>query len=804
MRVPLDWLRELVAVDLPPAALAERLTMAGLPAEGLEVVGRLDARVVVGRIAAVEAHPDAERLSVCRVDVGADAPLVVVSGAPDLRAGRTVPVARVGAVLPGGTEVHAAWLRGIASDGMLCSEVELALGDDASGLLELPATSPVGTPVAELPGIADTVLDLDVTPNRADCLSIVGIAREVAALTGARLRLPAARVRESGDPAGQAVTVEIVAVDGCADYRARIVRGVRVRPSPLAVRLRLRRAGMRAVNAVVDATNYVMLERGQPLHAFDLDRVEGGRIVVRCGVAGEPFTTLDGVERRLDAGDLVIADARRPVALAGVMGGRDTEVSATTTALLLESAFFTPATVRRTARRLGLLSQAAYRFERRVDPAMVGPALDAAAALTARIAGGSVARGVVVASGDDGGLEPSAIRLRPARVSSLLGVAVPKAEVTRRLRALGAACAGEGSVLVVAPPSHRGDLRIEEDLVEEVARLGGYDAVPTTLPTVSMEAGEDSDSRRLARRIRSALVAEGLSEMVTLAFTDGATNALLPGHVLGGAAPLALRNPLSAELGELRRSPLAGLVRAARLNVGHGASFVGGFEIGKGFGVGADRRPLERRAIAILLYGAWPARGAERSGPPVDFLDLKGVVANALGSLGADPDRLRWSAVRDSAFLHPGKAALVADGGRVLGVCGALHPRVAQALDLAGEVLVSELDFQEVGHYGPRRVGLRPVPRVPAVSRDIAVVVDEAFEAESILEEIRALEDPLIESARCFDCYRGAPIAPGRKSLAYSISYRHPERTLTDDEVNAAHARVRDRLAARWPLELRS
>jgi phenylalanyl-tRNA synthetase beta chain len=802
MRIPLEWLRELVAVDLSPSDLAERLTMAGLVAEGLESVGRIDPHVVVGRLDAVEPHPQADRLAVCRVDVGEE--LIVVSGAPDLRVGRRVPVARVGAVLATGVVVAAADLRGVRSEGMLCSEAELGLSDDGAGVLELPADAPPGGAVAELPGIADTVLVLDVTPNRADCLSLLGVAREIAALTGARLRMPRTRLREHGAPAGAAVTVEIAAPDGCAEYCARVVRGVRLGTSPLAVRLRLRRAGMRPINTVVDATNYVMLERGQPLHAFDLARVREARIVVRRAAAGEAFTTLDGVARTLDGHDLVIADGLGPVAIAGVMGGQDSEVGAGTTALLLESAFFQPTSVRRTARRLGLLSQAAYRFERRVDPEQVAPALDAVAAMIARLAGGTVAPGVVRARGDRADGAPRPIRFRPARAASLLGVPAAKAESTRRLRALGAACSGDGAVLVVAPPSHRGDLRIEEDLIEEVARLGGYEAIPATLPLASLRAGEDPPARALARRVRTLLVAEGLTEMVTLAFVDPATNAAVRGHVLAGSAPLALRNPLSAELSELRHTPLAGLLRALRLNVGHGASWVGAFEIGTGFGIDHAGVRRERRAVAVVLYGAWPPQGAERSGPPVELLDAKGILTNLLVGLGASADALRWRAAPDVSFLHPGKSARVLDGNRLLGLVGVLHPRVAQALDLTGEVIVSELDFREVGHYGPRRVGLKPVPRFPAVSRDIAVIVDDAFEAASILEEIRVVGDPLIESARCFDCYRGAPIPVGKKSLAYTIAYRHPDRTLTDDEVNAAHGRVRSHLAARFALELRS
>jgi phenylalanyl-tRNA synthetase beta chain len=561
---------------------------------------------------------------------------------------------------------------------------------------------------------------------------------------------------------------------------------------------------MRPINAVVDASNYVMLERGQPLHAFDLSRVRGGRVIVRRAHPGEPFVTLDGVDRSLDAGDLVIADAEGPIALAGVMGGRESEVTPATTALLLESAFFAPSSIRRTARRLALPSQAAYRFERRVDPAQVEPALDALAATIARLGGGTVAPGMVGATGGDVDGGRAAIRFRPARAGALLGVPVTKADAMRRLRAVGAAISGDGSTVVVAPPSHRGDLRMEEDLVEEIARLGGYDAIPPTLPSAPLAAGEDSPARIQARRLRTLLVAEGLTEMVTLTFVDAATNALLPGHVLAGSAPVALRNPLSAELGELRRTPLAGLLRALRSNLAHGAPFVGAFEIGKGFGVHPTRGRTERRAIGIVLHGAWPPTGAERNGPAVELLDLKGIVTNVLAACGAAADEVRWVAASDVPFLHPGKCARIVDGTRILGVVGALHPRVAQALDLTGEVFVSELDFQEVGHYGPRRVGLKPVPRFPAVSRDIAVIVDDAFEAASILEEIRAVGDPLIESARCFDCYRGAPIPDGKKSLAYSIAFRHGERTLTDDEVNAAHGRLRSHLAARFALELRS
>src|SRR5947207_420157 len=662
MRIPLSWLAKSGTGSGRAAPLAERLTMAGWKIEAIEEVGQLDRRIVAGRLAAVEPHPEADRVLVCRVQVGRPAALVAVSGAPGLAAGQLVPVALPGARLPDGREAQAVRIRGVESAGVLCSEAELALGEDASRVLVLPDDAAPGTPLAALPGIADTVLEAEVTPNRGDWLSILGVAREVAALSGARLRHPRPRPRESGAAAAREVRVRLEAASRCPRYCSRVVRGVAIVPSPLWVRLRLRRAGMRALNAVVDATNYVMLERGQPLHAFDLERLAERRIVVRRGASGERLTTLDGVERALEPDDLVIADGRGPVALAGVMGGEASEVTPATRVLLLESAFFAPASVRRASRRLALPSQAAYRFERRVDPAMVPEALDAVAALIARAAG-----------------------------------------------------------------------------------------------------------------VRRALVAAGLAEMVTLAFTDAETNRRLPGFVGRALAPLAVKNPLSSETGELRRSPLAGLVRALRLNLALGATFVGAFELGKGYGLDAHGARQEPRAVALLLAGAWPPRGVERSGPPVDFLDLKGVLGGLFAALGLDGERVCWRPAGEIDALHPGKAALVELGGATLGVAGALHPTITQSADLPGEVWVAELDFAELAHYVPRRLALRPLPRFPAVTRDLAVVVDEAFRAGDILEEIRALQNPHIEMVRLFDCYRGAPIAAGKKSLAYTIAYRAPD-----------------------------
>lgn len=803
MRIPLSWLAEFVPWSGSPDALAERLTMAGLKVETVERFGELDPNVRVGRIETVDAHPDAERLRVCRVDLGGT-PRTIVSAAPGLAAGQRVPVALPGATLPDGRAIAAATLRGITSEGVLCSELELGLGDDHSGILLLPADAAPGTAIADLPGVRDAVIEIEVTANRGDWLSVLGVAREVAAVTGQKLRVPPARLRESGVLASEQIAVTIDDPARCARYAARIVRGVRVGRSPFPVRLRLQRAGMRPINDVVDATNWIMLERGQPLHAFDLAKLRGGRIVVRGARPGETLVTLDDVPRSLVPDDLVIADAEGAIAIAGVMGGRDSEVTETTTDLLLESAFFAPATVRRTSRRLGLPSQAAHRFERRIDPMGVGPALDAVAALTARLAGGTVAPGVVESAPGLGALVPVPVRFRPRRAAALLGMPLPRGEVGRRLRALGATWQIDGDAFFVTPPSWRGDLVIEEDLAEELARLVGYDAVPTTLPLAPIAGASDSPARSAMRRLRRLLVAAGLTEMVTISFADDATDDRVPGFRGAALQPIAIRNPLSSEWSRMRRSPLSGLLRVLGGNLAQGAAGVAAFELGKGYGLDAAGVRREPRVVSVVVCGNWPAGGVERLGPAMGFADLKGAVAGMLAGVGAADEDVRWEASSDTPWLHPGKTAVIRLAGNVVGVAGALHPEVAQVLDLPAEVWLAELDFEEVGHYRPRRAGVRPLPRFPAVARDIAVIVDEVFPADTILEEIRALGDPLIASASLFDCYRGAPISPGKKSLAYTIAYRAPDRTLTDDEVNAVHARVRDHLRARCALELRS
>jgi len=571
MRISIAWLAEHVDVSgVPPEDLARRLTAVGLEVEALERSGRGLEAVVAARIVASEPHPNAEKLSVTRVDAGTGELLQVVCGAKNYAVGDVVPLARPGATLPGGQKIERAKLRGVESAGMLCSARELGLSEDASGLLVLDRTVAPGTPVARALGLEDVLLEVNVTPNRPDCLSHLGIAREVAALLGRKVKLPAPRLAEGGGPARDAVKVRIEAPDRCARYAARVIEGVRIGPSPVALARRLEACGVRSISNVVDATNYVLLELGHPLHAFDLDAVAGREIVVRAARPGEKLVTLDGKERELSTEDLLIADRDRGSALAGVMGGGDSEISPGTTRVLLESAWFQPGSIRRTSRRHGLKTEASYRFERGADPGMVIPALDRCAALIAELAGGTVRPGVVDAHPRE--VRAPEVRLRWHRPAEVLGMDVERDDARRILTGLGfteLASDAEGATFGV--PSWRADVSIEEDLVEEIVRTKGYDAIPETLPANAVDTpAEPADARAIARA-REALEAAGCSEAVNFSFVAAKELEPFEQHVATGdgsgrALGVTLKNPISAELSVMRTSLVPSLLKNLAFN----------------------------------------------------------------------------------------------------------------------------------------------------------------------------------------------------------------------------------------------
>ncbi len=799
MRISLQWLSEYV--DLPsPEEVAKRLTAVGLEVEAMERTGQGLEGVVVARILSSVKHPDAEKLSVTSVDRGDGQPLQVVCGAKNYQVGDLVPLATVGTTLPGGTRISKAKLRGVESFGMLCSARELGLSEDASGLLILDPGLAPGTPIAKALQLEDVLLEVNVTPNRPDALSHLGIAREVAAALGTPLKRPAAAPHEEGPPAAEAVAVRIEAPEKCARYAARVVEGVTIGPSPLWLQRRLERCGIRAISNVVDVTNLVLLELGHPLHAFDLDKVAGAQIVVRTARPGERMTTLDGQSRALDPDDLVIADRDRSSALAGVMGGGDSEISPGTRRVLVESAWFQPGTVRRTARRHGLHTEASHRFERGADPGMVATALDRCAALIAELAGGTVRPGRV-------DVQPrpaprTSVRLRWKRPSQLLGLEVAPSDIRRILGNLGFAerdSDGEGASWEV--PSWRVDASIEEDLVEELIRTLGYQSIPETLPRLAIGTPALPPRLEAQARTRAALEGQGYREVVSYAFVPPADlEAFEP-----GVAAVALRNPISAEMAVMRTSVVPSLLRFAALNRRQGRDTIRIYELATAFSPRAvpDRDPpaVERPVVAAVLAGRRSPVSWAAGGEPADFHDLKGSVEGVLAALGVEATFEQ--AGRSVAWLHPRAAAVVRvpDGGR-LGALGEIHPRVAQAFDLPRGVLAFELDAAALLAAAWMVPSYRPFSRLPAVLRDLAVVVGEPVAAAAVTAVVR--EEPLVEEVTLFDVYRGPPLAAGRKSLALAIRYRAPDRTLTDAEADAAHGRIVARLALTVGAELRS
>ncbi len=816
MLVSYKWLEQYVNLnDVSAKALAEKLTRGGVEVDGVEARNLGVVKVVVGHVASKEKHPDADKLNVCKVDVGEAEHLQIVCGAPNVAAGQKVPVALVGASLPGGLAIKRAKLRGVESMGMICSAKELGLNDKLlpkeiqEGILVLPEGTPVGADAVALLGIDDEVLDLDLTPNRSDCLSMIGVAYEVAALLGREVALPDANegVVSAGVPTSDRVRIEIEAREDCPHYAARIVEGVTIGPSPLWMQNRLMAAGVRPINNVVDITNYVMLEYGQPLHAFDADTLAGGgnRIVVRHARAGERLTTLDGQDRALEPHMLLITDGERGIALAGVMGGADSEVTPGTTRIVLESARFAGRSVRRTSRQLGLRSEASLRFEKEVNPDAVIPALNRATALLCKYAGGRATEGHAEALLDSPA--PTTVPLTVARVNDLLGTSLTADDIRVLLARLGFAVAGAGDSLEVTAPLRRADMVRDVDVVEEIARLFGYDNIPTTLVRGATTPGSLTKAQRVARETRRALTGAGLHEAVTYSLTSEARRDAL-GGLFESPGRIRLAMPMSEERSVLRTSLLPHLLEAVVHNRNRNVEDVALFEIGNVFlteETGAPTAlPTERRTLAAVVTGARSAANWSESGrAKVDFYDLKGRLEKLTTHLGIEAV---YVASAPEGF-HPGRSADVyavsADGSRAkLGRIGQIHPALQAEWEL-DDTYAFELDFESLVEASVLRANYEPLPRFPAASRDIAVVVDRSVPAGDLVASAREAGGAFLESVRVFDVYMGERLGADKKSVALALVYRHGERTLTDEEVTLAHDAVTQALAERHGAELR-
>lgn len=795
MRVPLSWLSEFI--ELPETdRLVELLTTIGLKVESVERLGEGIEGVVVAQVLGIEPHPNADKLTLVDIDDGSEKRRVVC-GAKNFAVDDLVPLARPGAKLPGGLEISRSKIRGELSDGMLCSAREMGLGDDHSGIYVLPP-SPLGADVRSVLGLDDVVIELEVTPNRPDELSLIGIAREVAAATGGSVVVPEVTLEDVGPDAASLVKIEVADPLGCPVYLGRVVTDVSVGPSPVWVQRRLRAAGYRPVSNVVDATNYVLLVTGQPLHAFDLDKVGGSKIIVRRAGSGEKITTLDGDARELDVDDLVIADAERPMAIAGVMGGLETEVSVQTKRVILESAHFDPRSIARSAKRHGLRSEASARFERGSDPRNIEYPASLATSLMVDWAGGRASAGsVVVGSAPELG-QP--IALRPDRCRTILGFDISDEEMVDALTRLDLSPTLHDGVIRVERLSRRGDLVLEEDLIEEVARLGGYDRVPSTLPVGRYRAGSLTRAQILTRRIRSTLAGAGLFEAYTPTFIgpdDLTVLGIEANHAWG--RPLSVTNPLSRDESLLRTSLIPGLLQSVKTNTSRRNIDVRLFEIGRVFHRSDGQLPNEPERLGIVVTGTQRQEwlSGERE---LDFFDLKGALEVLFSALRT-PD-VRFV---DSEWppAHPTRSALITTGGRTLGVAGELDPSLAEEADLGTRVFFAEIDLDVLIETATDPQPTAQVWKFPAVLLDLAIVIEDAIAIDRILEAVQGVGGGHLESARVFDVYRGAQVDSGYRSVAISLVFRSEERTMTESEAIEVRDQIAEEMSSRFGAQVR-
>lgn len=818
MLISMKWLNELVRVPDDTKAFCDRLDLTGTGVEGITRTGESYDGIVVGHILTRDKHPDADTLWVTTVDVGdanlgddgKPAPLQIVCGAQNFTAGDKVPVATVGTTMPDGNKIKKSKLRGVTSHGMNCSARELGLGSDHSGLMILDPDAPVGTPIAEYLGIGDTVIDTEITPNRPDCLSMRGIAREVGAIYDLDVYDENFDL-ETGDAdiAGLA-SVTVDDPDLCPRYTARIIKGVKVGPSPDWLVERITACGARPINNVVDVTNYILFSLGQPLHAFDLDKLahdEDGRALVEVRAAhdGEPFTTLDGVDRVLSADMTVIASGGTPVALAGVMGGLDTEVTDGTVNVLLESASFSPAHTSRTSRNLSLMSESSLRFERMVDDNTCDEYSRQAAALLAQVCGGEVCDGVI----DVYGKHTVAVELsfRIGRFCTFIGADVPRGTVVTILERLGCTVLDDGSdTLCVTAPTFRPDLTREVDLYEEVLRIWGMENVEPTLPGGRGRVGGRTVEQRRIDLIGQTLRSSGLNETMTYSLVPADDLVRLRMSSEGRGESVELINPMSSDQNVMRRSMIPGLLRSVAYNQSRGVDNIHLYEEGTVFAAAEGwKKPRERKLVAGVLSGSWHDQLWNDPKRQLDFFDGKGVVENLVRALCIKRVHFRVPAEGTASHLQPGRACEVLSGGTVLGWLGEVHPLALESFDVDGTVVAFELDLSALLSNANDSRDYVEVPRFPAVHQDLAIVVDEKVTADDVVKVMRSAGGKMLHEVRVFDVYRDdGHIGPGKKSLAFSLEYRDLGKTLSAEDVGAVHSKIVRKVTRATGGEIRS
>lgn len=808
MKVSLSWLKEYVSIELEPKALADALTMAGLEVEGVwDRYDYLD-NIRVCRVLDVQPHPNADKLTCCTVDAG-DGSVSVICGAPNVRKDMRAALALPGATLPGGMEIRKSKIRGETSEGMLCSAAELALGEDGSGIMDLSEDAAVGASLAKALNLSDMVFEIGLTPNRPDCTSIIGIAREVAAIQHTSLSLPDIPLEKSDGPISDMTSVTIDAPDLCPRYAARVIENITIGESPAWLKDRLLSVGLRSINNIVDVTNFIMLETGQPLHAFDFNFLEEGRIVVRCAEGGEPFTTLDGKGRTLSEEMLLICDGKKPVAIAGVMGGENSEIQDSTRTVLIESAYFNPASVRKTAKQLGLSTDASYRFERGIDPHGTINSLLRAAQLMVEVAGGNSVGGII-----DVHPKPSPIRTIPLTVGGtnrLLGTDLSRETIIDLLGSIDIACGSDvdpknSDAMVFTVPSYRVDLERPEDLMEEVARRFGYENISTTLPVVAPtdRSRRKATPRSLRELCREKMIGFGFFEAVNYSFISREnTEKLLLSENDPRQRTLAVLNPLSEEQAVMRTSLLPGLLETTARNLSKQIKTLRLFETGKVFfDQGGGQLPEEREMLAGVWTGSRAADAWSSQSTPCDFYDIKGVVAALLIGLDIKEVSYTRKGAADGPYLRPGHGAGIFIDGAPVGLMGEIHSKVMSVYGLKQPVFVFELILDRIIGLLPDRKRVSSVSKFPSVSRDVTLIVEKTLESQRILDQVKQTEAQLVERVHLFDVFEGGAVPEGKKSVSFRIVYRSSEKTLEDDAVNRIHTELCDRIIKDFNADL--
>ncbi len=789
MLVSINWLKDYADIDVPTDEFCDRMILSGSNIETVEEFGTKFSKIVVGKILKIEKHPNADKLVVCIVDVGEEEPLQIVTGAPNVFEGAVIPVILHGGKLPDGTTIKKGKLRGVLSNGMLCSAAEMGYEDKVinalirDGIWILDGDFVPGTDIADALELRDHVVDFEITPNRPDCLSMIGMAREAAAVFGKKLKYPDTSVSAPKGDVKDYVSVEVKRPDLCPRYTAHVITDIKVGQSPWWLQRRLMHAGMRPINNIVDITNYVMLEYGQPIHAFDATTVAGGRIIVDVTKAGDRFTTLDGTEREMPQGVLMINDAEKAIGIAGIMGGLNSEITENTKTVILEVANFNGDSIRTSSKKLALRTEASSRYEKGIDANLCEAAAERVCHLIEQLGCGTVAGGVVDIYPEIQKANP--VDVRVSRVNHVLGTDIPGEEMVKIFESLEMKCSVSGDVITVTPPTVRQDLEAEVDYVEEVARMFGYDKMPTSLPKGSEVARltKQEEARTKARDILTAL---GLDEVLTYSFVNpkNVDKVNISDTDISKRNFVKLINPLGDDSSVMRTMLTPNMMDVLAKNYSKGNKDVGLFEIGRIFNnvaINCDGQPAEAEGLCIGLYGD----GA-------DFFVLKGIINELLAGMGMDEPV--YEAERNLAMYHPGRCANILYNGELLGTMGEMHPDVSERYEIGTRVYTCELLFSIIILHAKSDLVYKPLPKYPAVARDISLTVDEKVtvgELESVIVESGG---ELLEEAALFDVYRGRQVGEGKKSVAFALTYRDAERTLTDDEVNAVHSGILEAL----------